>query len=179
MSVKVWIRNLSSRKRLYRRDALERLANRICEEEGVQGETHVSILFCDNRFIQLLNERYRGVNRATDVLAFPQDNPDHGHPRLLGDIVISLETVERRCARGRARAVARRRYDEVRLLFCHAMLHLLGYEHGTDQERKRMAARQAALLGISVETARPRLRPVAKLSRGRAARKGGTVAFGR
>ncbi len=144
--VDLQIRNLSARKRLYATARLRDLAERLCADEGVEGTAEVSVVFCDDPFIRDLNARYRGVDAATDVLSFPQEEPEPGQTALLGDIVISLETVERRCAGDRA---AMR--DEVRLLFVHGLLHLFGYDHATARTRQEMARRQAHYLGVPLE----------------------------
>jgi len=147
------IRNESARKRLYRTDNLQRLAERICVGEGSDRDAELSVLFCDDRFITELNSRYRKTNAPTDVLAFGQTTElalAALSYSVLGDIVISLETVERCCEGDRA---AMR--EEVRLLFCHGLLHLLGYQHENAQERERMAARQALYLGRPREAVWP------------------------
>ena len=148
MNLRLLVRNESTLKHLYRRDVLSRLAQHICMEEGAGPSVELSLLFCDNPFIQDLNRTYRGVDRPTDVLSFSQEYAKHHDVRVLGDIVISLETVAGRRA-GDRRAMR----EEVRLLFCHGMLHLLDYDHATARDRELMAARQAALLGISMEEA--------------------------
>ncbi len=113
------------------------------------------MLCCDDAQIAELNKTYRGKNEPTDVLSFEQPQVDapagHArarHARLLGDIVISLETVERYCKGERHRM-----RNEIRLLFCHGLLHLLGYEHETVAEQDRMAAKQAEYLGVPVDDA--------------------------
>jgi probable rRNA maturation factor len=102
-------------------------------------EHELSILLTDDAFIQTLNETHRGKNRPTDVLAFAQNEGegmptplDHG---LLGDVVISLDTAERQ-ARGRKHSLL----DEVSFLLAHGILHLLGYDHQTDEEEAKMDA---------------------------------------
>lgn len=151
MSITLAIHSESVRKRLYRRDVLTRLAERIYDGEGGTGPAEVSLLFCDDAAIRVLNRDYRGKDAPTDVLSFPQgDAPVSGGPRLLGDIVISLETVERQHGGDRA-AMLR----EVRLLFCHGMLHILGHSHDTARDQARMAARQAAYLQWPLEAAWP------------------------
>jgi len=142
------IRNESVRKRLYDKAGLQALAEHVLVEEGEKGRLELSLLFCDDPFIKELNRTYRGVDTPTDVLSFPQEEPEGSRSAPLGDVVISLETVERRCAGDRA---AMR--DEVRLLFVHGLLHLLGYDHGTSREREDMAARQARYLGVPVDAA--------------------------
>ena len=155
MSAILLIRNESTRKRLYRRDVLERIAERIAAQEAIEDDVELSVLFCDNAFIQKLNAHYRGIDKPTDVLSFGQDaNTASDGPRVLGDIVISLEMVEERHQDIEdpvaARAAMR---EEVRLLFCHGMLHLLGHDHATSRDRAQMTERQAEALGIPVEAA--------------------------
>lgn len=141
------LRNISSTKRLVRRDALEHLANRICAGENIDTTTEISLLLCDDEFISRLNLQYRGEEGPTDVLSFEQDGPGG---LLLGDVAISLETVLHRCDQDRV--LARR---EVDLLFCHGMLHLFGYEHSTRAERETMTRKQAQYLGLPEHSAWP------------------------
>lgn len=151
MTVRLAIRNESTRKQLCRRDSLERLASRVCAEEiahGQEGVLELSLLLCDDAFMAELNKRYRHTQGPTDVLSFEQDRPEGGVETLLGDIIVSLETVERRCGGDRASMRA-----EVRLLFCHGLLHLLGYDHGTPGEQQEMIAKQARYLGLEPEAA--------------------------
>ena len=155
MNVLLRIRNESQRKRLYRSDALRRLAHRICAGEGVDADAELSVLLCDDPFIRNLNRTYRNKDVPTDVLAFTQP-PRQGSPgpTVLGDIVISLEAVERHCANAPNRPPDRRAMcQELRLLFCHGLLHLLGSDHDTAAARKDMNAKQARYLGITTEAA--------------------------
>jgi len=147
------VRSQSTRKQLYRRAQLQRLAERVCTGESIDGALELSLLFCDDAFIAELNERYRGKRGPTDVLSFGQNDagpPDSG---VLGDIVISLETVERFCG-GDRRAMR----QEVLLLFCHGLLHLLGHDHATAAEKQKMHNSQAKYLDITTEAAW-RMRP--------------------
>jgi probable rRNA maturation factor len=154
MKLTVLLRNESSRRGLYRVDALKRIAQRVCDGENVVRNAELSVLLCDDDAIQALNRQYRGKNEPTDVLSFGQlveVGRTHGDKELvLGDIVISLETVERRYP-GDRQAMR----DEVRLLFCHGLLHLLGYTHGTAADRNAMRARQAAYLRVDPPAAWP------------------------
>lgn len=142
------IRNLSSVKRLYRAQSLVALAEKICQGEGQTMDSEISLLFCDDPFIKELNHQYRGKDMATDVLSFPQAYPITSGACILGDIVISLETVQRFCNNDRD---AMR--QEVRLLFCHGLLHLLGYTHAKIKDRTVMTAKQAAYLGVELDQA--------------------------
>lgn len=151
--VSLLVHNESTRKRLYRRDALERIAERVCAGEGFAQDAELSLLLCDDAFITDLNRQYRKQDCPTDVLSFGQSAgpaPEGSPHSMLGDVVISLETVERHC--GGERAAMR---GEVRLLFCHGLLHLLGYVHDTEDARARMAAKQAEYLGVSSAAAWP------------------------
>lgn len=147
MIPRIGIRNESRRKRFYRRDTLLQLAQFICESEGYSGPVEISLLFCDDAYMAELNRQYRKKDAPTDVLSFPQEAVTAGDVRLLGDIVISLETVERR---GGDLTALRR---EVGVLFCHGLLHLLGYDHATAAEEDTMKKLQARYLGSSVENA--------------------------
>ena len=150
MNVFLEVRNDSTRKQLYRRNVLRDIAEKACLVEGIGVDVELSVLFCDDTAIQTLNAQYREVDSPTDVLSFTQDWPEGAGMRILGDIVISLEIVEQRWPGDRA---AMRR--EVLLLFCHGLLHLLGYDHADDNGIKAMAMRQAQLLGWELDQAWP------------------------
>ena len=140
------VRNMSSVKRLYNRGRLLELADRVLKGEGIKKDAELSLLLCDDAFIQELNARYRNKCAPTDVLSFQQEPLPESGRVLLGDIVISLETVQRFCAGNRD---AMR--QELLLLFCHGLLHLIGYEHHTKALEKRMREKQAQYLGLELE----------------------------
>jgi probable rRNA maturation factor len=85
----------------------------------------VSVFFCGDRRMATLNGRWRRRNRPTDVLSFPAGGSADG---FLGDIVISVPYATRQ-ARRRREPAAR----EIDRLLLHGYLHLLGYDHETDQ----------------------------------------------
>ncbi len=103
--------------------------------------SEVSILIVDNNYIQDLNFIYRSKNQPTDVLSFALDEfmeeePDYdfaGDVHLLGDIVISLEK-----AADQSMEYNHSLERELGYLVAHGMLHLLGYDHDTTEERKTM-----------------------------------------
>jgi len=148
MELRLDIRNESRHRIVVRRDVLQRLGERICQGEGIAGEAELSVLYCSDATIRDLNRDYRHKDEATDVLSFEQEGP--GAMRVLGDVVISLDTVARRCNND-----TNAMRGEVRLLFCHGLLHLLGYDHHTRRERERMAAKQAEYLNLPVDAAWP------------------------
>ena len=158
MSAVLAVRNESKIKRLCRTDALRRVVERVLAGEDICEDVEVSVLFCDDTFIQELNRTYRCKDCPTDVLSFAQEAKPHRGMRVLGDIVISLETVASRCRKNGPRKPAEVRdamRAEVRLLLCHGLLHLLGYQHGTERTRKRMAEKQALYLDLCQEAAWP------------------------
>ncbi|MFJ5367621.1 rRNA maturation RNase YbeY [Bosea sp. CER48] len=108
----------------------------------------LSMLLTDDRRIRIVNRDWRGFDKATNVLSFPAAPPERiaGSP-LLGDIVIAFETVERE-ARAESKDIA----DHLRHLVIHGLLHLLGEDHETEAEARRMEALEVealASLGIA------------------------------
>jgi probable rRNA maturation factor len=106
------------------------------------GRSELSIALVDDAEISALNADYRGMRRPTDVLSFSLLEGDHeGHRgKLLGDVVISVETAA-------AQAASRRRGldEEVARLLIHGVLHLLGHDHERDDEARLMQAEQRRL----------------------------------
>ncbi len=86
--------------------------------------SEVSVLFCADARMRSLNRRYRGKDSSTDVLAFPAGGAGAG---FLGDIVVSVPYAARE-ARRRAEPSSR----EIDRLLVHGLLHLMGYDHETD-----------------------------------------------
>jgi probable rRNA maturation factor len=110
----------------------------------------LSIVLCDDALMRDLNRRYRGRDRTTDVLAFAlREGPSMpaARPVPLGDVVISLPTASRQ-----ARAAGKRPLDEVTMLLAHGILHLLGFDHRTAPEERRMRARTDALIAAAVSS---------------------------
>ena len=104
--------------------------------------SEVSVLFCADTRMRALNRRYRGQDRPTDVLAFPAGDSGSG---FLGDIVISVPYAERE-ARRRREPGAR----EIDRLLVHGLLHLMGYDHETDDgEMDALEARIRRRLGLA------------------------------
>jgi probable rRNA maturation factor len=87
----------------------------------ISGE--VALVLTGDAPVRRLNARYRGQDKATDVLSFPGPGGEVG----LGDIVISLDTAARNAAR-----FGRSLTQELEILTLHGFLHVLGYDHETD-----------------------------------------------
>jgi probable rRNA maturation factor len=142
------INNQSSITRLFQKRTLLGLAEKIAAGEGVKEEVEISLLFCDDGFMEELNHQYRDIEATTDVLSFPQGNSAQaGERRVLGDIVISMDVVESRC-----KGIRSDMRQEIYLLFCHGMLHLLGYDHDSEKKRLLMHKKQAEYLGVPFDT---------------------------
>ena len=113
----------------------------------------LNILFCDDETIRgwlrifmrrffAQQYKYRGIDRATDVLSFPMfdfDTPEL--PALLGDVILSVPR-----AQAQAKEYGHSFEREMCFLAAHAALHLIGYDHEDEQERERMEARQREVL---------------------------------
>jgi probable rRNA maturation factor len=109
------------RKRRVDRARLRRVLEGAAEAMRVGGA--VSLVIAGDRMLHRLNRDYRGKDKPTDVLSFPGEARHHE----LGDIVISVETAARN-ARGLGRTLA----QELDVLALHGFLHVLGYDHETD-----------------------------------------------
>ena len=88
---------------------------------GVGGE--VAVVLAGDHLLRRLNRQFRGKDRPTDVLSFPGEGGEEG----LGDVVISVPTAERN-----ARRQGHRLPRELDILALHGFLHVLGYDHETD-----------------------------------------------
>ncbi len=120
--------------------------------EDYRNLCEVSVTFTDNEGIRELNNKFRQIDRPTDVLSFPlfdfdgesEEPPVDDIMNMLGDIVISLEK-----AKEQAEEYGHSFEREVAFLCVHSMLHLLGYDHETSEEDdKNMRARQSEIMNI-------------------------------
>jgi probable rRNA maturation factor len=117
-------------------------------ELGVNPMAELSVLCVDPDYMSSLHERWMGEKGPTDVLAFPMDeldtarpdDPDPG-PALLGDVVLCPVVAVRQ-----ARAAGHSTADELVLLACHGVLHLLGYDHMEPEEEREMFELQQRLI---------------------------------
>lgn len=131
-------------------DEILRAADIVGEIYGVEN-AEVSITLTDDAHVHALNKKFRGVDRATDVLSFAfreSDEPEviGADFEILGDVIISLER-----AKFQAEEFGHSFLREVIFLEVHGLLHLLGYDHIADDERREMEAEQKfimAKLGI-------------------------------
>lgn len=120
---------------------------RAIDGAGVAGQMDVSVRVVDADEMQSLNRRYRGQDRATNVLSFP-GGPVAGlpadEPKLLGDIVVCAAVVADEAGR------QRKSVDEHWAhMLVHGTLHLLGYDHEHDDDAREMEALEATVLRSS------------------------------
>ncbi|MDR2157526.1 MAG: rRNA maturation RNase YbeY [Clostridiales Family XIII bacterium] len=137
------------------RNLLFRAGEAVLAQVAVAGDPiEVSVSFVDETEMRALNKRYRGIDRVTDVLSFPQ-YPDadalrnsirglRGARVSMGDIVICPAR-----AAAQARKYGHSSERESLYLFVHSMFHLLGYDHETaDRKRRMRTAEKAALAAV-------------------------------
>jgi len=113
---------------------LKRVGQTTLARAGVD-QAECGLLLVGDRTMTRLNRQYRGKATTTDVLSFPMREGSFASlsPHLLGDVVISAETADRQ-----AKAAGRPLRDELASLLIHGILHLLGYDHQTPSEARRM-----------------------------------------
>lgn len=141
----------------YRR-VIEDIVTEAVEAYACPYDFEVSVTLTDNDRIRMVNHKFRDIDCATDVLSFPmltftkagdfsnidEDgelfNPDTG-ALMLGDIMVSVDKVI-----GQALEYGHSKERELAFLIAHSMLHLFGFDHIEDEERKDMEERQERLL---------------------------------
>ena len=129
--------------------AAEKVAYETLVYDEFDTECEVSLSFVSDEEIQEINKNFRDMDKATDVLSFPQidfendgvDLSDNSY-KILGDIVISLER-----AKEQADEFGHSFDREIAFLTVHSMLHLLGYDHvNSEEEELDMRRRQSDVL---------------------------------
>ena len=103
--------------------------------------TEIAVQVVSPAAIRLLNQRYRGKDKPTNVLSFPAAAPPGARPRPLGDIVICPAVLKRE-----AREQGKAERAHWAHLVVHGTLHLVGYDHENDADASRMERREIAVL---------------------------------
>lgn len=116
-------------------DLIARAVTAVVDQLEGPREGELSVVLSDDAQVQVLNRDYRGKDRPTNVLSFPQTGP------LLGDIVLAHETVAREAAEKGASFDAHLTH-----LVMHGWLHLQGFDHQTDATAAEMEAIEIAAL---------------------------------
>jgi len=104
-------------------------------------QAEVAVVLNDDVTIRALNKRWRDQDQPTNVLSFPASGTSDAQPRLLGDIVIAYETVARE-----AEQEKKPFNHHLAHVAVHGFLHLLGYDHESDDEAEAMEGLERAVL---------------------------------
>jgi len=119
------------------------------EVYDISVQTEVSVVLANDQYIHELNRQYRGKDCPTDVLSFALnegEDPeviDAPGEVLLGDIIISIETATRQ-----AEEYGHSLERELAYLTVHGILHLLGYDHMTEEEKSEMREEEEYVLSL-------------------------------
>ncbi|AXN37562.1 rRNA maturation RNase YbeY [Peribacillus butanolivorans] len=127
------------------------------KKENIEKDTELSVTFVDNKRIQEINKEYRHKDAATDVISFALEEMGEDEveiigaemPRMLGDIIISIERTKEQ-----AEEYGHSFDRELGFLALHGFLHLLGFDHMTEEDEKVMFTKQKEILeeyGLSRE----------------------------
>ncbi len=117
--------------------------NMVAEQHELPPKTEVSVTLVTDDEIHQLNKQYRNVDRPTDVLSFALDEGeepellDAPEEHLLGDIIISAEIAQRQ-----GEEFGHGLEREIVYLSVHGLLHLLGYDHMQEEDKKIMRAKE-------------------------------------
>ena len=145
MKVRITYENKATEKKEY-----ENIIESVCKEGahiyGLDEDAELSVVLCDNAYIHELNKTYRNIDRPTDVLSFAlnegeEEGYDGPDTKLLGDIVISLDKT-----REQADEYGHSFERELAYLTVHGMLHILGYDHMTDEDKTEMRKEEEFVL---------------------------------
>lgn len=125
------------------KEFLKEVARTVLEEEDRPGDVSLAIVG-ENR-IRKLSKRYRGKNRVTDVLSFPEQEVEIDEFQVgpkretdnLGEIVICLKRVKKNARRNDKEVK-----EELALILIHGLLHLLGYDHKQEEQAQQMEQKQ-------------------------------------
>lgn len=106
----------------------------------LKGDREISVSFTDEDFIKEINSQYRNKNNVTDVISFAFDESGM-QSDMLGDILICIEKAKQQ-AKEYGHSIKR----EMAFLYCHGLLHLLGFDHIEKEDELKMFAMQDKIL---------------------------------
>ncbi len=130
-----WAESLDARADEAVREALKQ------SKAKVTGPTELSIVLTDDAEQRVLNRDWRGIDKSTNVLSFPQIEPFGPVSGILGDIILARETLVRE-----AEEQGVSLEDHFTHLVVHGFLHLLGYDHMDDDEALAMEGLETQIL---------------------------------
>jgi probable rRNA maturation factor len=134
-------------------------------QAAVRLRGQVTVLLTTDAAIRKLNQRFRGKNKATDVLSFPAEGP--GAQGIAGDLAISVTT-----ALSQAAEQGHSLSTEIKVLILHSLLHLAGYDHEVDdgkmgRRERQLRAKLKLPQGLIERTENVRVPQVSNLRPGR------------
>lgn len=119
------------------KNLIEKSIAAVLKVENLDENVEVSVSFVDDEEIRDLNRDYRGVDKSTDVLSFPMDDEFIIVSRILGDVIINTRRVMEQ-----AKELGHSNERELSYLTVHSILHLLGYDHMEDEDKREMRERE-------------------------------------
>lgn len=119
------------------KNLIEKSIAAVLKVENLDENVEVSVSFVGDEEIRDLNRDYRGVDKSTDVLSFPMDDEFIIVGRILGDVIINTRRVMEQ-----AEELGHSNERELSYLTVHSILHLLGYDHMEDEDKKEMRERE-------------------------------------
>lgn len=129
---------------------LHKIIKKVLNEIKIYAEIEVSVLLTGAAEIHNLNLKYRGNDKPTNVLSFPNLNKEdlsllhkenHIYPVMIGDIVLAFEVLLEESLQEKKKFL-----DHFNHLVVHGILHLLGYDHESDEEWKNMRQKEIRIL---------------------------------
>ena len=127
-------------------EIIQKVCGEVSEVYGLSDEEELSVLLCNNEVIHQLNKEYRGIDRPTDVLSFALNEGDEidveVETHLIGDLIISLERTAEQ-----AEEYGHPFERELAYLTVHGCLHIVGYDHMTDEDKAEMRREEEFVLG--------------------------------
>lgn len=104
----------------------------------IEEEKELNIIFIDDVQMIAFNQQFRNINKTTDVLTFPTEDENMDS---IGDILINIDKVIEQ-----AKDYGHTERREVAFLAVHGYLHILGYDHHTEEEERKMIEKQKSIL---------------------------------
>lgn len=134
----------------YKKD-YQRILERSCSILHLNHDYTLSVIFVTPERIHEINKEYRNIDRSTDVISFAlQDDSSNivleEEENELGDIFINVEAIS-----AQAKEYGHSKRREACFLFCHGLLHLMGYDHMCPQDEKEMFDLQDVILDEVVQ----------------------------
>lgn len=128
-TMRLYFENKTRKK--FSKETFQKIAEEVVYKLGKSKNTEIGLHLINNKAIQKLNKKYRQIDEPTDVLSFPLDKSEEKTigPHQLGDIFISVPTAKRNA---KVHNVSLKK--EIIHLFIHGLLHLLGYDHESDNK---------------------------------------------